>query len=137
MNTINFYGKEYAILTEIVCDCGCKFKKDNSIGLLSFSNIFLCENHKPKIDLEKKLKDLKDLKIKEIKNKTGEIIRSKYPEYTQINILNGIDGYTTTDKTNCKNFINSMITQGRAFQLEVETLTTIEELDDYTYEFEV
>lgn len=130
MNTINFYGKEYEMGNEIICDCGCIFKKDKCEIGISYSDKFLCEKHKPKIDLEKE----KQIKINNIKNKTKEIILKKYSEKAQFNILTGLIG-TATEKTACKNFINSIIMQGKNFQNQVNAIAIIEDLNNFTYQF--
>lgn len=83
MNKINFYGKDYDKADEIVCDCGCIFKKDNCEIGISFSDKFLCEQHAPKIDIEK----LKTDKINEIKDKTEKELRK-----TDYKILKYVEG---------------------------------------------
>ena len=84
------------------------------------------------IDIEK----AKEKKIKEIIIKTNEIITTNYgSQWSQFNIANGLGSYTTTDKTNYKNFVNDKIAQGKTFQAQVEAIETIEELQSYTFEF--
>jgi len=134
---MNFYGKEYEMTDEITCDCGCVFKKDNCEIGISYSNKFLCEIHKPKKDLAK----LKNDKIKEIKNKTGEIIHSFYPDYTQRNIdalrLNTETGisYTEQDKITMWDKIDNLRLQGANFQNEVNSIENIEDFNNFTYQF--
>lgn len=94
-------------------------------------------------ELEKKLEELKLLKIKEIKDKTAEVILAKYSINTQNNIrelrLNTLTkkNYTQEDKNNMLDWIDNIRLQGVIFQEEVLNLKTIEDLNNYKYEFKI
>lgn len=95
------------------------------------------------------LEELKELKIKEIKDATGQYILSKYPLHTQTNIDNlalsyiEIDEngninkvYYTEDDRNKKNIdIEEGRIKGLIFQAKVKDIQTIEELNNYQYNF--
>lgn len=92
---------------------------------------------------EKTLEELKELKIKEIKDKTAEIILSRYSVNTQNNIrelrLNAYTkkNYTQEDKNTMLDWIDNIRLQGINFQEEVLNLKTIENLNNYKYEFKI
>jgi hypothetical protein len=94
-------------------------------------NWIIKDIEKPVFDIEKEKENL----IKQIKNKTGEVIRSRYPKYTQINILNGINGYTEQDQIECKKYINDIVMQGKEFQEQVNKLKTDKDFEEYSFEF--
>lgn len=96
-----------------------------------------------KKELVKKLEELKLLKIKEIKDKTAEVILSKYSINTQNNIrelrLNATtkNKYTQEDKNTMLDWIDDIRLQGIEFQEEVNKIKTIDEYNVYSYEFKI
>lgn len=133
MQKIKLYDKEYEMIDEIVCDCGCEFKKDNSIGLVSYSCIKLCELHMPKIDIE----ELKQQKIKEIENKVSEIIKNKFGSITrQFNIINEL-GYDPQSKKEYIIFANQTISQEKKFISQVLDTKNLEDLKKFNFEFKI
>ena len=96
-----------------------------------------------KKELVKKLEELKLLKIKEIKDKTAEVILSRYSTNTQSNIkelrINTTtkNKYTQNDKDEMLDWIDDIRLQGISFQEEVIYLKTIKSLNNYKYEFKI
>lgn len=94
-------------------------------------------------ELEKKLEELKLLKIKEIKDKTAEVILAKYSINTQNNIrelrLNTAtkNKYTQEEKNTMLDWIDDIRLQGIEFQEEVDKIKTIDEYNVYSYEFKI
>ena len=92
---------------------------------------------------EKTLDELKELKIKEIKDKTAEVILSRYSTNTQSNIkelrINTTtkNKYTQDDKDEMLDWIDDIRLQGIIFQEEVIYLKTIKSLNNYKYEFKI
>lgn len=94
-------------------------------------------------ELEKKLEELKLLKIKEIKDKTAEVILAKYSITTQNNIrelrINTAtkNKYTQNDKDEMLDWIDKIRLQGIEFQENVNKINTIDEYNVYSYEFKI
>jgi hypothetical protein len=130
LETLENKNYEFCILTKIP-------KYNEETQYLEYDkqndNWIIKDIENPVFDIEKEKENL----IKQIKNKTGEVIRSKYPEYTQINILNGINGYGEDDRITCKEFIEDIIHQGREFQKQVEKLKTEKTIRKYSFEFKI
>jgi hypothetical protein len=128
MNKINFYGKEYEKLDDIICDCGCIFKKDTCDIGISYSDKFLCELHTPKIDIEDEKGNIK----KQIKSECEKLIYAKYPEYKQRNI--GIFG-TDVERLEFKEYKENITAQFDNFVSQVDIITTEQEIKEYSFEF--
>lgn len=120
---------EFCTLTEIP-------KYDIENEYLEYSrendNWIIKQIEKPIIDLEL----LKQNKIKEIKTKTSNIIKLEYGSIeNQFNIFNGLGIYKTKDKSNYKTFTNNILKQEDRFKNQVNDIQTIEELNNFKYEF--
>lgn len=116
-------------------DCGCEYQVSGDKIKVRLKTK-TCKEHTTVVDLVKQLQNLKDAKINEIKGKTNEIITAKYGGYwNQFNIVNSIRGYTTTDKTNYKTFVNDIISQELSFTDQVLNMVNLEEIQNFNYEF--
>jgi len=127
------YGLNY-IDDEIKIIEGNGFIKSGRVKILDCGCVYVDNNLEEVCNLHKNLEYEKLKKINEIKNATREIILNKYSEKQQLNILTGVIG-TGTEKTTCKNFISDKIMQGQNFQDKINSITTIEELNNFKYEF--
>lgn len=133
---IEIFGKYYSkddLPKEIILNCGCIYEKSKGIGI-GYINKYLCPIHTPSIDIEK----IKLEKISQLKKEASSIILNRYPLWKQINfnILSDYDEYTSEAKTMMITFIKGIIDQCNAFEDTIDNLTTIEEVNDYTYTYE-
>jgi hypothetical protein len=122
MNTINFYGKDYIMTDEIILDCGCKYKKDNCELGISYSNIFFCELHTYKIDLE----DFKQQKINALKRNTfNELSKTDYK------ILKHVEGKLSDEDYESEK-INRQAIRDKFNDMEskISSVKTLEELNN-------
>jgi len=81
----------------------------------------------------KTIDEAKEIKKNELKLKARQIITEKYPDYMQLNYANNVPGYDdTTAKDQMVSDISSVITACNTMESEIDLLTTVDEIKNYT-----
>jgi|WetSurMetagenome_2_1015567.scaffolds.fasta_scaffold709889_1 hypothetical protein len=128
LKKIKIFEKEYDVNNlpqEIVLECGCVQRKDDCECGISYSTIKLCEEHTPKIDLEKE----KQHRIDIIQNQTRNILsKNDYKELPSFR-----EDLTDEEYNNLLNARQSIRQASRARQAQIQEATTIEELNNINY----
>ena len=109
----------------IKLECGCEYKLK---GENSRIRIKSCEEHKPKMDIEKEKENIK----KQIQAECERLILEKYPLHRQRNI--GIFG-TNEERQEFENYTKSITSQFHSFNSQVDKIKTEKTIKEYSFEF--
>jgi len=135
MAEITLFGQQYDtenLPSQIELECGCIYIKEDTNFGFAYSLGTTCASHEYPIDIDM----LKNTKLEEMNNFIKSKIYTLYSREKQFNILASLDGFGETEKTTMLNFINDVLSKQEILKSNINSLSTIADLDSFNIETE-